>query len=138
MDLSEWNERISKRGIAFFKFIEYWTSYVLRIMTNNLIPWQDIPGYVILIKAVLYEVKIRKVTNYPEALKEACCALLANENILTILVNIIFKKTSVYDYQIVNASLDFVIFLFKSVHHRYKKSMPSSFDFQFFFKGCIK
>jgi hypothetical protein len=55
-----------------------------------------------LVKAILYEMKSRKIARYPDSLKEACYALLANENILTVFVNIIFQKTPVYDYRTVS------------------------------------
>ena len=55
------------------------------------------PGYAKIIKAVLLEMKEREVSFYPEALKEATCALLANEKIVNCLVVIVFKKTQAYD-----------------------------------------
>lgn len=51
------------------------------------------PGYAKIVKAVLLEMKEREVSYYPEALKEATCALLANEKIVNCLVTIVFKKT---------------------------------------------
>ncbi len=41
--------------------------------------------------------KERDVAYYPEALKEATCALLANQNLLNIFVTIVFKKTHAFD-----------------------------------------
>ncbi len=93
LDLSEWKHRIHKRGIAFFRFVTNWARYVVRVTPKDTTPWQDVPGYVTLVKSVLSEMKQRKITQYPDALKEVCTALLANENMLTVFVNIIFQKT---------------------------------------------
>ena len=135
LDLKEWKARIKKRGLAFFSFVRNWASYVYRVTSKDTTPWQDIPGYATLVKGILYELKLRNIVNYPDALKGACCTLLANENMLTVFVDILFKRTAVYDYKMVNASLDFVIMLFTSLHGNYNKPMPSNFDYQFFFKG---
>lgn len=79
--------------------------------------------------------KLRKITRYPDSLKEACCALLANENMLTVFVNIVFQNTGVFDYRTVNSALHFIAMLFHALRNSHLKSMPSNFDFQFFFKG---
>lgn len=65
-------------------------------MSNN-VNWKDVPGYAKIIKAILLEMKERDVQFYPEALKEATCALLANEKLVTCFVAIIFNKTQAYD-----------------------------------------
>jgi len=54
------------------------------------ISWKDVPGYRVILKAVLLEMKERDVAYYPEALKDATCALLANEKLLNVLVYIVF------------------------------------------------
>lgn len=41
--------------------------------------------------------KERDVAYYPEALKDATCALLANEKLLNVLVYIVFQKTHAFD-----------------------------------------
>ena len=135
MDLKGWKNRIKKRGIAFFRFVTNWSNYVVRFANKDGIPWQDIPGYATLVKAILYELKLRGIKYYPDALKETCCALLANENMLTVFVNILFHKTPVYDHYTVDISLSFVTLLFNSLHKEHRKSPPSNFDFQLFFNG---
>lgn len=41
--------------------------------------------------------KERDIAFYPEALKEATCALLSNEKLVNVFVTIVFKKTPAFD-----------------------------------------
>ena len=84
-------------------------------MSNN-VNWKDVPGYAKIVKAVLLEMKEREVSFYPEALKEATCALLANEKIVNVLVVIIFKKTQAYDSSAVNNCLELIASWFTTIH----------------------
>jgi hypothetical protein len=45
---------------------------------NYQIFWQDIPGYRVVVKAVLQEMKLRNVAEYPDSLINATVALLQN------------------------------------------------------------
>jgi hypothetical protein len=57
------------------------------------VPWLELPGYLIIIRAFLIEIKIRDIKTYPEALKQAAVSILHNEKLLNIIVVLIFKKT---------------------------------------------
>jgi hypothetical protein len=143
--MSEWRNKFCKRGIVFFKFVCHWLRYVGRVVAKNSAPWQDIPGYMTIVKGVLHEMKSRRVQAYPEALKEACKALLVNENMLSAFVDILFHKTPyetsdclsnrVYEYRVVSATLELTQVFFHTLHYDLAKAMPSNFDFQFFFNG---
>lgn len=93
LNLSAWEMRISKRGIAFFKFVANWSRYVANFLVHQVPTWQDIPGYSTIINAVLNEMKSIPVSSYSDALKDATLALITNENILTVFINITFSKT---------------------------------------------
>mmetsp|Transcript_3420 Transcript_3420/g.2404 ORF Transcript_3420/g.2404 Transcript_3420/m.2404 type:complete len:84 (+) Transcript_3420:1600-1851(+) len=82
--------RISKRGVAFFLIVKQWAEYVMRALVRNRVNWLNVPGYKIILKSVLIEMKTREVAFYPEALKDATCSLLANEKILNVFVTIVF------------------------------------------------
>ena len=96
--------------------------------------WKDVPGYSKIIKAILLEMKERDVYNYPESLKQATCALLANEKLVNSFVAIVFNKTHAYDNQSVNVCLELVASWFTTIYNN-KGNIPSQFDYNFFFKG---
>lgn len=85
---------MAKRGVAFFFFLDEWGQYVNKtVVVKDHVPWQDLPGYKTLVKALLLELKIREITAYPEALKAASQSILNNRKLLNVYVAIIFYKT---------------------------------------------
>jgi len=65
---------------------------------------------------------------------EASNALLANEKLLNVFVNIVFGKSPAFDTQTVIAALDIVKSWFLTIHNN-GTILPPQFDFNFFFKG---
>lgn len=96
--------------------------------------WSSIPGYVVLLKCFLLEMKEREISEYPEALISAACKLLYNNKLISVLVRIIFSKTNVYDYQAVQESFNVLSRLFSALHS-YKSHLPGTFDSLFFIQG---
>ena len=89
-----WQNRVKKRGVAFFFFLDNWAKHVNKtVVTKEHVPWQDLPGYTILIKAMLVGLKTRDVRAYPEALISASTSLLKNDKLLNIFISILYKKT---------------------------------------------
>jgi hypothetical protein len=74
----KWKMRISKRGVAYFLIIKQWAEYAKRALVVDNINWMNVTGYRHILKSIIIEMKERDVAYYPEALKEATCALLAN------------------------------------------------------------
>ena len=59
--------------------------------------WQDIPGYRVIVKSLLLELKMRKVTEYPDSLIDATTALIENPQLLTVVTNVVFLRTNAFD-----------------------------------------
>lgn len=74
------------------------------------------------------------VNEYPESLVDATAALLVNERLLYVMVEIIFKKTNIYNPNDVKRTLDITNRWF-SVFQTKDHSFPTNFDFNFFFKA---
>ena len=85
-------------------------------LVSNNVNWKNVPGYTKILKAILLEMKERDVSFYPEALKEATCALLANEKLVNVFVTIVFTRTHAFDTQAVNSSLELVASWFTTIH----------------------
>ena len=66
----KWQERLAKRGIAFFEFVKCWVEYVESIVVKTKdIQWKYFPGYNKLVKCFLVEMKNRPILEYPDAMK---------------------------------------------------------------------
>lgn len=90
----DWQNRLSKRGIAFHLFLNEWAKHVNKtVVTKDHMPWQELPGYPVLIKAFLVELKNKDVKRYPQPLLNTSYSLLKNEKLLTVFVSIIYNKT---------------------------------------------
>ena len=93
LNLQKWQKRIAKRGVAFFFFLDEWFKYVGKtVIVKENIPWQYVPGYSILLKAFLVELKTREIP-YQEALTSASISILNNEKLISIFITILFAKT---------------------------------------------
>ncbi|CAD8078040.1 unnamed protein product [Paramecium sonneborni] len=131
----EWQKRIGKRGIAFFFFLKEWCDLIdISVVVKQNVPYQQLPGYNVLIKAILLEMKAKELKNYPDIMKAAMCSLLNNTSLLNIVIVILFNKTNLFDseallncLEILNSCLQYL--------YNHKLSMPTSLDQQFFLKG---
>lgn len=131
----EWKERFIKRGLAFFYFIKYWVDYVIAVVpVTSQIQWKYFPGYNRLLKGFFVEMKLRSITEYPDALLEAATKLLTNERILNPLIGIVFHKANIYDGSTVIKTISFTD---KLLHHfqKSKRSIPVTFNYVTLFKG---
>ncbi|CAG9333109.1 unnamed protein product [Blepharisma stoltei] len=129
-----WINKIEKRGVAFLRFLEGWAEHVNKQFVVQHILWSSIPGYPVLLKCFLLEMKEREITEYPEALISAACKLLYNPKLISVMVRIIFGKTNVFDYQAVQESYNVLGKLFTAVYS-YGWFLPPTFDSSFFLKG---
>jgi len=94
----DWQNRYAKRGIAYYLFLNEWAKHVNKsVVTKDHVPWQDLPGYAVLIKAFLIELKSKDVRRYPAPLLNASYALLKNEKLLNVFIAIVYNKTRLYE-----------------------------------------
>jgi len=77
---------------------------------------------------------MRKVTEYPDSLIEACTALIENPQLLTVVTNIVFLRTNAYDSISLCTTMGLLTKWF--VHlERLGLPFPSNFDLNFFMSG---
>ena len=127
--MSEWKERMEKRGVAFFLFLVYWVEYIqiAAIISIN-VKWYFLPGYVRLVKAVLCEMQRRNINEYPDSLKEVTTKMLANEKLLNVFVAMILKKINLMEYSCVLSGLDLISGYFKFLAETNRK-IPTTFNY---------
>ncbi|CAD8121154.1 unnamed protein product [Paramecium sonneborni] len=128
LDDESWKEHIRHRSINFCFFVEEWAKYVRNILQVKILPWQDIPGYRILVKAFMCELKQQE--SIPDAMKIALKSLLQNVNLLGIVVNLQFNKTNLYNAEQVIETFEILDVCFGTL-----TTMPAYFDYPFFLKG---
>eukprot|EP00923_Selenidium_pygospionis_P019846 GHVN01034544.1.p1 GENE.GHVN01034544.1~~GHVN01034544.1.p1 ORF type:complete len:1561 (-),score=256.45 GHVN01034544.1:395-5077(-) len=133
-----WTEKFSKRGNPFFFFLEHWSKHIFQEVIHStrkeFIRWQYIPGYPILLKGLLLEMRTRDVTKYPDALLNCSGAMLANERVLSVFIKILFTRTSVFHSAAVFSAMNYVDYWIQVLTMR-KKPLPPNFDFHFLRKG---
>lgn len=95
LEKDDWQKRIKKRGVAFFNFLGEWAHYIRKkvVIVEENYPWQDIPGYRVLLKAMFVELKTQPIIGYSDALISASKKMLLNEKLLNTYVAILYKKT---------------------------------------------
>ncbi|OMJ90926.1 hypothetical protein SteCoe_6590 [Stentor coeruleus] len=134
MQKDDWRSRIEKRGIAFFTFFEEWIEHAHKQSGSQNFIWSCIPGYKILLKAFLIEMKERLIIEYPEALISCACKVLYNPRMLNVMVKILFSKTNVYDFNSVQETFRVMNRLLDSFF-RLRNKLQNTFDNEFFALG---
>ncbi|CAD8109935.1 unnamed protein product [Paramecium primaurelia] len=128
LDDESWKENIRHRSINFSFFVEEWAIYVRNILQVKILPWQDIPGYRILVKAFMCELK--QQDSVPDAMKIALRSLMQNVNLLGIIVSLQFNKTNLYNTEQVIETFEILDICFSTL-----STMPPYFDYPFLLKG---
>lgn len=129
-----WRGKMEKRGLAFFTFFCEWLDHIYKQGTSGHILWPAIPGYSVLLKSFLNELKERKIIEYPEALVSCCCKIVYLPRMLNIIVRILFSKTNVYDFNTVQETFKVFDRVFTEYYKHHKK-LHMTFDCNFFILG---
>jgi len=100
-----WQKRMAKRGLSFFRFLRAWIEYVERCFVHKYVPWPDIPGYHVLIKSFLLELKQRPIGQLPAALITASIHLLSNPHLVSVFILVLYQRTNLYSPRAVTETL---------------------------------
>jgi Protein of unknown function (DUF1765) len=134
LNKDQWKLKFQKRGVVFFKLLQKWTNHIYVQNNSKEILWSSLPGYKILLKAFLIEMKERRIVEYPESLVECAAELLHNSKLINVMVRILFSKTNIYDFTSVQESFRVLNILFVSLF-TVRKGLPPTFDSEFFYLG---
>jgi hypothetical protein len=94
LEKPDWQDRLSKRGLAFFSMIIRLEEYVQnKIVVSRNIKWCNIPGFDIIIKAVKHELGNREVSKYPSQLLDLMAIFINDSDVINSFFSIIIKKT---------------------------------------------
>jgi len=100
------------------------------------VTWTGFPGYLMLVRHLLLEIKFTENYPYSDTIKEASNSLLENENIFNYMVIVLFHKTKLYEGIAVFHALDMISMWF-DVLKKANKKVPTDFNYQFFMKGLF-
>ncbi len=94
LEKSEWQERISRRGLGFLAIIKKMESMIERkvALSKNII-WNDIPGMKIIIESINYELQKNPVSHYSEALIKLLRIFINDPQIINKFFKTIICKT---------------------------------------------
>jgi len=129
-----WKNRVAKRGVAYFRLISELTLHIKKLFPEKHIPWLEIPGYGVVIKTFLLEMKLRKLTEYPLILEQCSCHLLNNPELISVFIKVLFGKANVYRVELVTAAFELCDRWFTHFYEE-STSLPTSFDEAFFLQG---
>jgi hypothetical protein len=129
-----WKQRMQKRGLSYFNFLKEWIAHIISQSNSGQILWSSIPGYKVLLKTYLIELKERNIFEYPEALIEAGSIFLNNSKLLNVFVRIVFSKTNIYDFASVQECYKTLNHFFTSIFS-FHRTLPPTFDHEFFLLG---
>lgn len=131
----EWKAIICKKDPLYFSFLSELCKlvYYQKIVKFH-IPWNEFPGYEVLVNSLMLELKNRSVVHYHKTLKDASKYMLLNEKLLGPLLMIVYKNTKVYDASAVFHTFDLIDSWLEFLAQE-KKTIPTVFDYSFFFKG---
>lgn len=129
-----WQGRMEKRGIAYFRFIKEWATDIRRLFVHKTVPYHEFPGYNVLLKTFLLEMKERDLFTYPDALVEASKALLHNPELISVFIHVIFLKTNANRFEAVQETYriinEWLTCMYENGH-----TLPSSFNHSVFTAG---
>jgi hypothetical protein len=78
--------------------------------------------------------KRRPIVDYPDSLVDASVNMLANEKLLNTFITILFNKTNIFDANMTRRTIELVNLYFKELD-KGKRSIPTSFNYNFFVSG---
>jgi len=90
----QWKGRIRKRGNAFFSMIFRLEKYIQNkvIILRNM-RWTKIPGFKLIINAIVHELKKREVALYQEPLVRLLSIFINDSDISNLFINTVIRRT---------------------------------------------
>lgn len=129
-----WRRKVAKRGVVFFRLLAEWAAHVRRLFLDRNIPWGEIPGYTVLVRTFLWEMKTKNLHDYPAVLSLCSCSLLNNPALFSPLLHTLFPKTNLHSLDSISDGLEL---LNNWLFHLYEThgSLPITFDEAYFIEG---
>ena len=129
-----WRRKVAKRGVAFFRLLAEWAAHVRRLFLDRNVPWGEIPGYGVLVRAFLWEMKSRSLHDYPAALSLCSCSLLNNPALLSPFLHTLYPKTNLHSLDSLSEGFELLNSWLTQVYET-QGNLPLTFDEAYFIAG---
>ena len=117
-----WRDRLCRRGHMFCRLFWEWMQVVCdsleASMPPHFVPWQRLPGFKTMLICILLEMRSRPVTAYSEPMVQITNQILRCTHLHSLLVKIVFLKTSLHDVPAVSTSLNLLSSWMTSLQQR--------------------
>ena len=125
-----WKERLSRKDFTFFTMINNLIEYILfEGEGTNEVNWLNIPGFDIILNALLHEINVRHVKVFPKELINLFPLLINNINVVNEFIKTITYKTNANDVQGVFNLIDIIDSVFKKFHSKYPNLIFAKYDY---------
>ena len=94
-----WRKRLTPEKQNFWLIVREWMNCVTRtLIFVNEIQWKSVPGFQEFSKLLLTALYMEELQVYSDSLKKAVVEMMANPMLLSPVLQIVYKKTSAYNY----------------------------------------
>ncbi len=125
-----WKERLSRKDFTFFTMINNLIEYILfEGEGTNEVNWLIIPGFDIILNALLHEINVRHVKVFPKELINLFPLLINNINVVNEFIKTITYKTNANDVQGVFNLIDIIDSVFKKFHSKNPNLTFAKYDY---------
>ena len=94
---SDWRDKISKRDFAFFSLVKNLYTYIINKVASADINWLNIPGFEVILNAIIHELSFREIKQYPKQLMDLLPLFINNVNVINEFIKQIVIRTNVFD-----------------------------------------
>ena len=95
---NDWKILFSQRDYLFFGLIKNLVNYIKsKDEASNDVNWLNIPGFDLLLNAIVHEIHVRPVKSFPQQFKDIFKLFINNSEITNALIKEVVFKTNIYD-----------------------------------------
>ena len=95
---NDWKILFSQRDYLFFDLIKNLVNYIKsKDEASNDVNWLNIPGFDLLLNAIIHEIHVRPVKSFPTQFKDIFKLFINNSEITNALIREVVFKTNIYD-----------------------------------------
>ena len=124
-----WSEVFLHKGNIFFGLIIRLANYIIKKSESNDVNWLNIPGFVILLNALIHEIYIRPANSYPQILKNIFKLFINMPEIPNTFVKEIIYRTNAYDVNGIFNIFDIISSLFQEYISKYPNKLFEKFNY---------
>ena len=125
---NDWKIQFSQRDNLFFSFIKNLVNYIKsKGEATDDVNWLNIPGFDLLLNAIIHEIHTRPVRSYPQQLKDIFKLFINIPEITNALIKEVVYKTNLYDSSAIFNLIDII----NSVFYEFQNNNSGEYFLKF-------